>query len=190
MSSTPSARGGALEAERHFLRELVVGALRRIAEPVELLLERPQRTAVEVLADLVDHAAALERVEQPERHALRQAAPGRDLAQRQRLARRSKRRQQAGRMDDRLHQVRIARGCFTAHRFLFRSAKRLDGSLARLRSGAAKSARQIRPCFRRVQVILRQRANWSKPFQRAKRRRHRRKRLTLPPTGHTSVALT
>ena len=107
--------GGALEAERHLLRERVVRSLRGIAKPVEFLFERPQRTAIEVFADLVDHAAPLERVEQPERHALRQTAPGRDIAQRQRLAGRTKRRQQAGRMDDRLHQVRIARGCFTAH---------------------------------------------------------------------------
>ena len=45
-----------------------------VAEAVELLLERPQAGAIEVLADLLDHAAPFERVEQAEHHALRQPA--------------------------------------------------------------------------------------------------------------------
>ena len=68
-------RRGALEARRHLLGELIVGALRRIAETVEALFEWPQRRSIQVLADLLEHAAPLERVEQAERHALRQPAP-------------------------------------------------------------------------------------------------------------------
>ena len=101
-------RGGALQALRDLLRELVVGALRRIAEPVRLLPERPHVRAIEVLADLLDHAAALERVEQAERHALGQAAARDDFAKRQRFAGRAKRGQHLRRVHDRLDEIRIA----------------------------------------------------------------------------------
>ena len=103
-------RRGALEAGRDLLRELVVGALRRVAEPERALLERAQVRAIEVLADLFEHAAPLQRVEQPERHALGQPAAGRDLAQRQGFARGAERRQQLRGVHDRLHQIRIAAG--------------------------------------------------------------------------------
>ena len=80
------SRGGALEPGRDFLGELVVGALRGVTEPMEPLPQRPDIRSVEVFTHLLDHPAALERVEQPERHALGEPAPRRDLAERQRLA--------------------------------------------------------------------------------------------------------
>ena len=76
-----------LQAGRDLFGELVVGALCRVAQSIRALLERTQVRSVEVLADLLDHPAAFERVEQTERHALRQSASRRHLAQRQRLAR-------------------------------------------------------------------------------------------------------
>jgi hypothetical protein len=85
----------ALQAGGDLFRELVVGPLCGVPEPVEFLLERPQRRAVEILANLLDHATAFQGVEQTERHALRQPAPCGDLPQGKGLARRSKGRQQA-----------------------------------------------------------------------------------------------
>ncbi len=101
-------RRRALQADRDLLRELIVGALRRVPQPERLLLERADVRSVEVLADLLDHAAALERVEQPERHALGQPAARGDLPQRQGLAGRPEGGQQLRRVDDRLDQVGIA----------------------------------------------------------------------------------
>ena len=105
----PLRRGGALQSGRDFLGELVVGPLRRVAETEGPLLERAQVRAVEVLARLLDHAAPLEGVEQAEGHALGEPAARRDFAKRQRLARRSERRQELRRVDHRLHEVGVAR---------------------------------------------------------------------------------
>ena len=98
-----------------FLRELVVSALRGVTEPIWLLAERPRRRSIQVLADLLDHSAALERVEQAERHALRKPAASDDFAKRQRLSRGSKRRQHFGRVHDRLHEIWIARRRLRLH---------------------------------------------------------------------------
>src|SRR5205823_2637484 len=92
----------------------------------QLWLVRSHGAAIEILADLLDHSASLERVEKPERHALRQAAPTRDITERERFTRRSKCRQQARRMDDRLHQIRIPRNCLVAH-----AAPRLSDAVQR-----------------------------------------------------------
>ena len=102
--------GGALQAGRDLFRELIVGALRGVSEPVGALLERAQVRTIEVLARLLDHAAPLQRIKQTECHALREAAPRGDLAKRQRLARRSERGQQLRRMHDGLHEIGIT-GC-------------------------------------------------------------------------------
>ena len=101
--------GGTLEPVGDFLGELVVGALRRVAEPIRLLAERTDvLRSVEVFADLLNHAAAFEGVLQAEGHALGQAAPGDDFTKRERLSRRAKRGQNLGRVHDRLHEVGIA----------------------------------------------------------------------------------
>ena len=104
----PFLRRGALQAGRDLLRELIIGALRRVAEPERLLFERPQVRTIQILAYLLDHAAALERVQQAERHTLRQPAPCRHLTERQRLAGGPERRQEARRVDDGLDQVAVA----------------------------------------------------------------------------------
>jgi hypothetical protein len=87
-------RCGSLEAQGDLFGKRIVGALRGIAQSVQLLLEGPQRASVEVFSDLVDHTASLEGVQQTERHALRQTASARDLAEGERFAGRSKGRQQ------------------------------------------------------------------------------------------------
>jgi hypothetical protein len=108
MSSMPSAAVARWRPEGNFLRELIVGALRGVAEAIEPLLQRAQRRAIEILADLLDHAAPLERIEQAEHHRLRQPAALRDIPERQRLARRAERRKDPRGVDDRLHEVGIA----------------------------------------------------------------------------------
>src|SRR5262249_46160294 len=85
----------------------IVGALGGVAEAERPLLERPEVRSVEVLARLLDHAAALERVKQAERHALRQVAARRDLTQWQRFAGGSERRQQLRGVHDGLHEVTV-----------------------------------------------------------------------------------
>ncbi len=78
--------GGPLHAGRDLLGELVVGALRGVAKPIGALLEGTQVRAIQVLAHFFNHPAALEGVQQPERHAFRQAASRRHFPERQRLA--------------------------------------------------------------------------------------------------------
>ncbi len=123
--------GGALQAVGDFLRELVVGALRRVAEPIRLLAERPHVRSIQVLADLLDHAAALEGVEEPEGHALGQPAAGHDFTQRERFPGRAECGQHLGRVHDRLHEVGIARRRLRLHghtssTFPFLIAKRFE----------------------------------------------------------------
>ena len=84
----------ALQAGRDLLGELIVGALRRISQTKGPLLERPLMGSVQVLAHLLEHPAALERVEQAEGHALGQPAARRDFTERQRLTGGAERRKQ------------------------------------------------------------------------------------------------
>src|SRR5207244_616459 len=98
-------RRGALQAVRDVLGELIIRALGRVAESEELLAKRSDTRSVQVLADLVDQAAALERVEQPERHALREPAARRDFAEREALARRPKCREEFRGVNYRLDEI-------------------------------------------------------------------------------------
>ena len=107
--------GGALQAVGDFLRELVVGALRRVAQPIGLLAKRPHVRSIQVLADLLDHPAALERVEETEGHALGEPAAGDDFTKRERFPRRTECGQHLGRVHDRLHEVGVARRRLRLH---------------------------------------------------------------------------
>ena len=58
----PLRGGRALKAGRNLLRELVIGALRGVAEAEGALLERTQVRAIEILTGLFDHSAPFKRV--------------------------------------------------------------------------------------------------------------------------------
>ena len=79
--------GCAHQALVHFARERGVLALRRVSDAVAAALVHLADEPVEIFAHLLHEAAMVQRVEQPEAHALAEGGPLDDIAQPQGLAR-------------------------------------------------------------------------------------------------------
>ena len=104
------ALGGALQPEQHLARERAVLSLGRVADPVALAPPDLGGEPVAVAVDLLQEAAVVQRVEQPEAHALAEARAVHDVAQAQRLAAVLERPQHLRGVDERLDDVELMCG--------------------------------------------------------------------------------
>src|SRR5215471_14359443 len=105
----------ALETCRNLLGKSVLGSLRAVPKFVQALLPGTQTRAVQILTNLLDHAAFLQCVEKPECHRFWKPAPRRNLPERKSFSGYAERRKQLRRVDDRFHQVWVARTSFASH---------------------------------------------------------------------------
>ena len=104
------ALGGAHQAVAHLAVERGVLPLGRVPDAVEPPAPHLARQPVVILADLVQEAALVQRIEQAETHALVEARARHHIAQSQHIAGRLKCLQHARSMHQALHQIPVVVG--------------------------------------------------------------------------------
>src|ERR1700722_4922927 len=94
---------------------MIVRALRRVTQPVSLLLNRAHAGLILVFANFFDHSALLQSIEKAEYHPLVQSGAQCDVAQTKRLTGELKHTQNLGGVNHALNEIRVASTIRGAH---------------------------------------------------------------------------